>query len=95
MHEDERKLFNELIEMRNDTNERINTLMARVFALIALVVFFLSVTLGVVVVSFSNAIEEIVTVQNKVMEECTRIYFETPYEMPEFSQTQDVKVGDN
>ena len=84
MDNDERKLLDGLLTLARDTNDRI-----------AKFTKYILVLLVTIIISFSIMTMYIVSSYNSAIKECTRIYFETPYELQGITNeiSQDVKVG--
>jgi len=78
---DDRELTKDLLNMINERNILLKQLLKGFVAIIIAVVISLSLVIATVSISYNNAIKE-----------CTRIYFETPYDYPSMTQEQNVEV---
>lgn len=79
MDNDERKILDALIKMYEQLLYKVSRFVMLIMAL--LVIF---------VISFSLLIGYVVKSNNDMMEECTRLYFETNYLYPETDMTQTI-----
>ena len=83
MDNDERKILDALLTIHKDTNERITRFTRYILIVLVTVVISLSITICYTSKTNSDLIIE-----------CTRLYFETPYEYPVSDVSQSQTIGD-
>jgi hypothetical protein len=102
MHEDEKRLFNELIRTREEQNKNFKKAMQYILAVFVIFIVFSTATLITTVCVNKQVIENIeqknaesLAHNQETIQELWRCYFETDYTYPTLDQNVDVKVGDD
>lgn len=79
---DDRELTKDVMELTRELHESTKKMFITFIAVFVLFMAMFGTTIAFVTSSFNNT-----------MEECVRVYFETPYDVPNWSQEQNVEVN--